>query len=135
MRRRDAIRGMRSNLLRRREAICKSLDLSRLQLQASNEQDVGDHVDVALDAEYHELSSQLAEVESSELVQIDVALERIATGDYGVCDDCGRNIPLIRLRAVPYATLCIQCQRGEEAVSGRNPRTEFKFASSDTALR
>ncbi|MBI2481382.1 MAG: TraR/DksA family transcriptional regulator [Planctomycetia bacterium] len=115
MRRRDALRRMRSNLLRRREALCKSLDLSRSQLQATSDQDAGDNADVALDAEYHEISSQLAEVESNELAQIDVALERIASGEYGICDDCGRSIPLVRLQAVPYASLCIQCQRGQEA--------------------
>ena len=125
MRRHDALRKMRATLLRRREAICQSLDLARSQLQTTNDRDVGDSVDFALDTEYHEISSQLAGLESAELAQIDVALERMASGDYGVCDDCGRNIPLARLQALPYATLCIECQRSREVVGS---------SASDTTL-
>ena len=114
MRRRDAIRLMRANLLRRRSAIRQSLDLTRSQLHGTNDREVGDSVDFALDAEHHEISSQLAQVESAELAQINVALERMSTGEYGVCDECSRSIPLARLQAVPYATLCIDCQRDQE---------------------
>jgi len=134
MRRRDVLHHLRSNLLRRREAICRSLDLSRAQLRTTNERDVGDSVDFTLDSEYHEISSQLAEVESAELAQIDVALERIASGGYGVCDDCGRSIPLVRLQAVPYVTLCIQCQRGQEAVGGHRSHREPRVERSNKAL-
>jgi DnaK suppressor protein len=35
-------------------------------------------------------------------------------GDYGVCDGCNQVIPLARLQALPYATMCIQCQREAE---------------------
>jgi DnaK suppressor protein len=125
MKRRDAIQKMRANLLRRRDAIGKSLDLTRSQLGTVHDCDVGDSVDHALDAEYHEISSQLAEVESTELSQIDVALQRMATGNYGVCDDCGRNIPLARLQALPYATLCIECQRDREADGPSESNTTF----------
>ena len=114
MKRRDAIRLMHANLLRRRSAIRRSLDLTRSQLSGANDREVGDAADFALDAEHHEISSQLAEVESAELAQIDVALERMSSGEYGVCDECRRSIPLGRLQAVPYATLCIKCQREAE---------------------
>jgi len=111
MKRQDTIRKMRATLLQRRASIRRSLDLTYGQLQPTNDRDVGDAVDMALDAEHHELSSHLAEVESAELQQIGVALDRMASGDYGFCVDCGRSIPLARLQAVPYATHCIQCQR------------------------
>jgi DnaK suppressor protein len=116
MKRRDAIRLMRTNLLRRRSAICQSLDLTRSQLHGANDREVGDAVDFALDAEHREISSQLAQVESAEVAAIDVALERMSTGEYGVCEVCDRNIPLARLQAVPYTTLCIDCQRDQELV-------------------
>ena len=114
MKRSDTICKLRSNLVRRREGIRRALELARSQLQTSRDREVGDAVDVALDAEHHEISSQLAQVESAELAQIDIALQRLRTGDYGVCDDCGRSIPLARLQALPYATLCIKCQGGRE---------------------
>ncbi|HJN10572.1 MAG TPA: TraR/DksA family transcriptional regulator [Pirellulaceae bacterium] len=120
MRRHDVIREMRASLLRRRGAIRQSLDLARSQLCNKRDRDVGDSVDFALDAECHEVSSQLAEVESTELAQIDVALQRMAAGDYGACGDCGRNIPMARLRALPYATLCVKCQRDQDTGGSRN---------------
>jgi DnaK suppressor protein len=125
---------MRANLLRRREAIRQSLDLTCSQLRSKLGRDVGDSVDFALAVEYHEISSQLAEVESTELVQIDVALQRMATGDYGVCDDCCRNIPLARLQAVPYATLCIRCQRDREAAGTLESNSTFLVEADQNDL-
>jgi RNA polymerase-binding protein DksA len=44
--------------------------------------------------------------------EIDEALERIEDGSYGVCAQCGKNIPKERLRALPQAKLCVQCKSG-----------------------
>lgn len=40
---------------------------------------------------------------------INAALARIKNGKYGICSNCGINIPAARLSAVPYATTCIDC--------------------------
>jgi DnaK suppressor protein len=45
------------------------------------------------------------------LAQIDAALARIEDGTYGTCTNCGKPIPEERLEAVPWATLCIDCQK------------------------
>lgn len=45
------------------------------------------------------------------LDQIDQALERMAAGTYGICDRCGHEIDFARLKALPYATLCMACQK------------------------
>jgi RNA polymerase-binding transcription factor DksA len=39
------------------------------------------------------------------------ALQRMAQGTYGICEACGKDIPLGRLRNVPHARLCVPCQR------------------------
>lgn len=83
-------------------------------LKELREQTGGDVVDAALDSAQDEISSQLAEVESRELAQIENALEQMRNGQYGVCDGCEASIPLARLQALPYATLCIGCQRETE---------------------
>ncbi len=44
------------------------------------------------------------------LNQVNEALARMDAGTYGRCTNCGRPIPLARLKALPYATLCIDCQ-------------------------
>ncbi len=112
--RKQAILNMHQVLLKRREALRKVLagDLSLLQEGATASK--GDVVDAALDSVQDEISSQLAEVESRELAQIEKALRRMREGQYGVCEHCGCNIPLARLQALPYATLCINCQREAE---------------------
>ena len=48
------------------------------------------------------------------LAEIDAALKRIEEGTYGICTNCGKEIPVDRLEALPWATLCIDCQRGLE---------------------
>ncbi len=112
--RKEAILNQHQILLKRRDALRRALagDLSLLkELRA---QTSGDMVDAALDSVQDEISSQLAEVESRELARIENALERMRQGDYGICEGCGCNIPIARLNALPYATLCIKCQREAE---------------------
>lgn len=46
--------------------------------------------------------------------EIDAALQRIESGDYGVCASCGAEIPRERLEANPRASLCIECKRKAE---------------------
>jgi DnaK suppressor protein len=114
MARKDSILSMRQILIMRRDALRTALagDLSLLkELRA---QAAGDVVDAALDSAQDEISSQLAEVESRELASIENALERMRDGQYGVCEACSCSIPLARLNALPYATLCINCQREQE---------------------
>jgi DnaK suppressor protein len=114
MARKDAILSMRQILVRRRDALRTALagDLSLLkELRA---QTSGDVVDAALDSAQDEISSQLAEVESRELASIENALERMRDGQYGLCETCGSGIPMARLNALPYATMCIECQREAE---------------------
>jgi len=44
--------------------------------------------------------------------EIDHALAKIANGTYGLCERCGQPIPRARLRALPYARLCVACKSG-----------------------
>lgn len=44
------------------------------------------------------------------LTEVERALARLAAGAYGFCERCGEPIDFARLKALPYATLCIRCQ-------------------------
>lgn len=114
MTRKDSIMKMRELLVTRRNALRKALAGDLSLLRQLREQSGGDVVDAALDAAQDEISSQLAEVESRELSNIERALDRIRTDTYGECEGCGGKIPLARLNALPYATSCIECQRAAE---------------------
>lgn len=118
MARKDAIYKMREILVVRRDALRKALAGDLSLLKELREQTAGDVVDFALDSAQHEINSQLAEVESRELASIENALERMRTGHYGVCEGCSIKIPMARLNALPYATLCIDCQREAERHGG-----------------
>ncbi|MDX1945418.1 MAG: TraR/DksA family transcriptional regulator [Pirellulaceae bacterium] len=120
MARKDAMMNLRQILVRRRDALRQALAGDLSMLKELRQQNSGDVIDAALDAAQDEISSQLAEVESRELTNIEVALEKMRHGDYGVCEGCGEGIPLARLQALPYATTCIQCQREAEK-SGDSP--------------
>nr|MBF6589376.1 TraR/DksA C4-type zinc finger protein [Ktedonobacterales bacterium] len=48
------------------------------------------------------------------LAQVRAALARLDQGTYGICERCGREIGARRLEALPYATLCIDCQEAAE---------------------
>jgi RNA polymerase-binding protein DksA len=63
-----------------------------------------------------ESSIEVAEIERDlrELRGAEKALERLHTPDYGVCIDCGADIPYSRLNAEPSATRCIACQTRAE---------------------
>ena len=112
MARKDSLQNLHAVLLKRRDALRRAIagDLSLLrELQQS-----GDVVDAALDTAQDEITSQLAESASRDLVNVETALKRFKDGAYGVCESCEGNIPLQRLQALPFATTCIKCQREAE---------------------
>ena len=120
MARKDAMANMRQLLIRRRDALRKALAGDLSLLKELREQTSGDVVDFALDSVQDEINSQLAEVESRELSNIEVALEKIREGTYGKCEGCNGAIPLIRLQALPYASYCIGCQQELEKTGRLN---------------
>jgi DnaK suppressor protein len=82
-------------------------------LQSSG--DSGDSADQAFESCGEEVSSQLAQLESRELMKIERSLERLKQGIYGVCELCQKKIPVSRLNALPFSTTCIHCQREMES--------------------
>jgi len=58
------------------------------------------------------------------LLKIDEALRKIDEGTYGICEDCGEEISTERLRILPYATLCRDCQEKREIIEAAEKATE-----------
>ena len=76
-------------------------------VQFDEESGQGDSMNVERERDLALSAQALAAVE-----EIDRALERIEAGTYGVCAKCGENIPKERLKALPWASLCVRCKSG-----------------------
>ena len=113
MARRDALLRLHKALMSRRDELRRRLygDLNELRGSTATGGAVGDSVDQAFDAGSEEVTSQIAELESRELHQIERALDKLKHGSYGACEGCSKKIPVTRLNALPFTTLCIECQR------------------------
>jgi DnaK suppressor protein len=114
MARRDALLRLHKSLVARREELRRRLGGDLRDLYEGTAGVSADTGDLAFDAGSDEVTSQLAELESRELAQIDRSLLRLKQGTYGVCEGCHRKIPVARLNALPFTTTCIQCQREME---------------------
>jgi DnaK suppressor protein len=114
MARRDALLRLHKSLVGRREELRRRLGGDLLDLYNGTAGVGADTADLAFDSGTEEVTSQLAQLESRELSQIERALMRLKQGIYGVCEGCARKIPVTRLNALPFTTMCIQCQREME---------------------
>ena len=66
------------------------------------------------DADVEGLDKNIAIAQNEVLLleQVNAAIERLQTGTYGICQQCGRTIEMERLQAVRYAARCIDCASG-----------------------
>jgi DnaK suppressor protein len=62
-----------------------------------------------------EVDMALMQMKSETLARIDQAIARLEDGTYGVCQECDREINAARLKALPFAPLCRDCQEDTES--------------------
>ena len=98
----------------KREQILAEIENRRKESKSKNDSQLKDLADMATDNLQDELSMMAAEEEIKKLKQIDNALARIDSNKYGVCVSCGCEINIERLKALPFATLCVECKENEE---------------------
>jgi DnaK suppressor protein len=56
------------------------------------------------------------------IFKIQEALQRLQEGEYGVCEECGEEIAIERLKARPVTTLCIECKSSQETAERKAKR-------------
>ena len=71
---------------------------------------VRDAEEQSLDDFVHDIDFALMQMQSETLARIDDALHRLEVNRYGTCEQCGDDISAARLRALPFADLCRDCQ-------------------------
>ncbi len=128
MSRKDAMLRLHQRLVAQRKELrlklAEDMDLTESRYDGTN--DVGE---TATQMESSELHSQLAALESRELQQIELAIDKIRLGTYGHCDRCAKSIPIARLRALPFSTTCVECQRKRER-HGQDEEYEANWSSA-----
>jgi DnaK suppressor protein len=80
----------------------------------------GDAMDIAKFLVDAEIDASIVERAEQQLAQIDSALARLDDGCYGVCLECGEDIPVERLRAIPSAIYCVGCQDARPSPRSRS---------------
>jgi DnaK suppressor protein len=94
---------------------------------------VKDAEEQSVDDFVQEMDFALMEMKAESLGKIDEAIRRLEAGVYGACAECGTEIAEARLKALPFATLCVSCQEREE-----NEQADFREgarAHDSAALR
>ena len=97
-------------LLERKENILSNINNSRANIDQLKEQDINDELDYAEFVSDSFTEGMIANHQLDELRQIEDSLKKIEAGTYGICDMCGVNIPIGRLKAKPFAKFCTECR-------------------------
>jgi len=99
---------------RRNEIILKlsSLSTESRDVETDIAQDVADKAESSYTKEF---LLSLSDAERDQLFQIDAALKRIESKDFGYCQMCQKEIGKKRLNALPWTPLCIECQQKSES--------------------
>lgn len=66
-----------------------------------------------------EVAAAVVDRRARQLEEIDRALADIDAGRYGICRECGEEIPKARLKVMPFATRCVGCQAQAEGPLGK----------------
>ena len=122
----NSIKMYRKELLDKKVQLLTSLGFNFKRLADADRRSEDDLI-VALQDEF--LHSGLDRVLYGQLLEVESALDRLGSGEYGTCANCGNSISAKRLQAVPWATYCIDCQ---ESVFAGQPQEAVSLGTSLT---
>lgn len=111
---------LRKILLQKKEEVTRNLEEQMghqfnddLQKRIDDVLDTGDQamLDMA-----EELDLSVLEMRNKNLKAIKDALQRLKEGTYGICEECGNEIPEKRLMVMPFTPFCVDCQQKQEVL-------------------
>jgi len=117
----DTIREIRKSVKNGTEAVAAIEPGGDIYDQASSERD-------------RELGLLLGDREREKIHSIDEALLRINEGEYGICEECDEDIPLGRLKAMPFTRHCVKCKSELEKLQAQTKRVEEERAYREIPL-
>ena len=116
----------RRDIQERLRSLRQSLPAQVAEVKDAEEQSVQDFV--------QDVELALMEMKSETLGQIDEAIRRLEAGTYGTCAHCGNEIAAARLKALPFASLCRDCQENEEEARASERSQDTRVLSAFSAL-
>lgn len=128
----ERLEAVRQALIRKRLEL---IEQQATQLSALNSPERHHLADLEEMSDIADIDSVCAivDISTSTLVDVDAALEKIAEGTYGICEQCGKGIHPDRLEVLPFAALCVKCQRKREERQTRwNGASDGAEASDDS---
>lgn len=117
----DTLREIRKSVKKGTEAVAAIEPGGDIYDQASSERD-------------RELGLLLGDREREKIHSIDEALLRIDEGEYGICEECDEEIPLGRLKAMPFTRHCVKCKSDLEKLQAQTKRVEEERAYREIPL-
>ena len=108
----------------------EQLTYSRQLSESVHIQQLADPADMTQEASARDVAAQILDRESALVRRIRSAMDRISEGSYGICLECEDEIAPKRLKAVPWAELCINCQeRADRSMTGSRSNADFSEES------
>ncbi|HEX8070291.1 MAG TPA: TraR/DksA family transcriptional regulator [Pyrinomonadaceae bacterium] len=108
------LKSYRDRLLERREGLFRQVTEAEMSSRERDLEATQDPADMAANAYTKELLISMSANDRRLLALIDEALQRIETGGFGECVNCGEPVQEKRLEAVPWARYCLKCQDLQE---------------------
>ncbi|SNB47436.1 TraR/DksA family transcriptional regulator [Geobacter sp. DSM 9736] len=126
---------MKELLLKMKEDTLKEISKAvRTGSDVKSGEPSGDIYDQASSERDRELGLLLSDREREKLRNIDEALMKIEEGEFGICEECEEEIPLGRLKVVPFARFCVKCKSDIEKQQAQTKRFEEERVYRDIAL-
>jgi len=119
----------RKLLLDMREKLLSEISGTRIPESLTASSEIGDLVDQAGDERDRELSLLLTDRDKEKLLAINEALDKLKEGTYGICEECGDKIGQGRLKVMPLAKYCVNCQSKieKEMVLQKKAEEDLKY--------
>jgi DnaK suppressor protein len=116
----------RRDIQDRLRSLRETLPAQVAEVKDAEEQSVQDFV--------QDVELALMEMKSETLGQIDEAIRRLEAGTYGTCGNCGQEIAEARLKALPFAARCRDCQESEEEARASERSQDTRVLSAFSTL-
>lgn len=108
----------RQLLLARKKELMEEVQRYDTEVLESQVVEAGDDADLAVTDQAKSHAADLSSTANGELGLVQDALNRIEKGTYGICIDCGEEIPAARLEAVPWTPYCLKDQKLHDRAAG-----------------